>query len=264
MSQLPTPDAEIVARVAALLARADSALFITGAGLSADSGLPTYRGIGGLYRNGLTEDGVPVEVALSGRMFYSRPEVSWRSIRQVADACLGAGPNRGHEVIADLERRLDRVWILTQNVDGFHQAAGSENVIAIHGDVGRLRCTRCSYAEGVDGFGDLAALPLCPRCEAVIRPDVVLFGEMLPAAALRTLQRELARGFDLVFSVGTSSLFPYIAQPMLDARRQGVPTVEINPEQTGVSTFADYRLRSGAAAALDALWTALDAATARG
>jgi len=255
------PDPAVVERVADLLAGADSVLFITGAGLSADSGLPTYRGVGGLYDQGETEEGLPIEVLLSGQMFSARPEVSWRYIRQIEEACRGAGPNRAHEVMAELERRLPRVWVLTQNVDGFHRAAGSDNVIAIHGDVGRLRCTRCTWREEVEDLSGLPALPTCPRCAAVIRPDVVLFGEMLPESGVAAMARELSRGFDVVFSVGTSSLFPYIIRPVLDARSQGIPTVEVNPGDTEVSLFVDHRLRTGARVAFEAVWEAFLART---
>ncbi|MBN1612305.1 MAG: NAD-dependent protein deacylase, partial [Polyangiaceae bacterium] len=96
-------------------------LFITGAGISADSGLPTYRGVGGLYNRGVTEDGMAIEEALSGDVFSSRPEVTWRYLRQIEAACRDATCNRAHNVIALLERGPREIWVLTQNVDGFHR-----------------------------------------------------------------------------------------------------------------------------------------------
>ena len=136
-------------------------------------------------------------------------------------------------------------------------------VIAIHGDVHRLRCTRCRWRDGADDLSGLPALPTCPRCAAVIRPDVVLFGEMLPEEALAELARELREGFDVVFSVGTSSLFPYIVRPVLDARARGISTVEVNPGETEVSLFVDHRIRTGAVVAFEALWDAFEAKTRR-
>ncbi|MBI4700360.1 MAG: NAD-dependent protein deacylase [Deltaproteobacteria bacterium] len=242
-----------VERVAAQLRRSRRVLFITGAGLSADSGMPTYRGVGGIYDRGLTEEGIPIEEAVSGPMMARRPEVCWKYIHEIARVSRGAGPNRGHEVIALLERHLGEVWVLTQNVDGLHRRAGSTRIIDIHGDVSQLLCTVCSWRRSVTDYGELAPLPRCPDCDAVVRPDVVLFGEMLPVGKLALLRRELARGFDAVFSVGTSSLFPYIAEPVVAASRAGIFTVEVNPETTVVSPFVEVALRTGAARALDAV-----------
>ena len=96
--------------------------------------------------------------------------------------------------------------------------------------------------------------PACPSCDALVRPDVVLFGEMLDRASIAVLEHELAIGFDAVFSVGTTSVFPYIAMPVLEAQRRGALTVEINPGTTSVSAEVKYRVRAGSAATLDALW----------
>jgi len=236
-----------------IFARAQSALFITGAGISAASGVPTYRGIGGLYVKEATGDGVPIEEALSGPMFWLKPELTWKYIHQIERACRGAQHNAAHVAIARMEARLARVWVLTQNVDGFHRTAGSKNVIDIHGDIHRLLCTECSYVEEVDDYAGLAPLPRCPQCEFVIRPDVVLFGEVLPPQKLSTYQRELGRGFDVVVSVGTSSLLPYIAEPVFTAARLGIPTIEINPERTVISDAVSIRLAMPAVEALEAI-----------
>jgi len=241
-------------RAAELLRRAQNVLFITGAGISADSGLPTYRGVGGLYEGRATDEGIPIEVALSGQMFARDPALSWKYIRSIEEACRGAKFNRGHEVIAEIERARERVWTLTQNVDGFHRDAGATNVIEIHGDVHELLCTECDYRERVPDYSELEPLPLCPRCKSVVRPDVVLFGEMLPTAKIVVFENELRRGFDVVFSVGTTSVFPYIAGPVFIAARSGVPTVEINPARTEVSDVVDVKIARGAAEALDAIW----------
>jgi len=247
-------------QVAQAFARARSILFITGAGISADSGLPTYRGIGGLYEGATTEEGISIEEALSGDMLHERPELCWKYIHQIEQACRGATWNRAHEVLAMMERRYERTWVLTQNVDGFHGRAGSQNVIEIHGDVHRLRCTRCQFRDRVEDYAGLSIPPHCPDCGAIVRPEVVLFGEMLPGAALVAMGRELDRGFDLVVSIGTTSVFPYIAAPVMLARRAGRETVEINPGTTGVSHVVAHRLQSRAAVALDAIWRRLEAA----
>lgn len=251
-----TIDPAVIEDVAAVLAASRSALFITGAGISADSGLPTYRGIGGLYQDADAEEGIPIEVALSGSMLHARPEVAWRHIHRIEIACRGARFNRAHAIIAELEKRLSRVWVLTQNVDGFHRDAGSQNVIEIHGNVHHLSCTQCTWRERVADFSALAIPPYCQQCGGLVRPDVVLFGEWLPQPAVAEMTAQLGRGFDVVFSVGTTSAFPYIAGPVVSAHRTGVPTVEINPGTTDVSDSAAYRIRAGAKDALEALWRA--------
>lgn len=241
-------DSAMIGRFAKALEEATSTLFITGAGISADSGLPTYRGVGGIYEGAGTEDGVPIEVALSGPMFDSRPELTWKYISEIERACQGATPNAAHEVIARYQRSRSRAWVLTQNVDGFHGRAGSQALIEIHGTLSRIRCTDCPWCKHVQSFADLGLdlgtagqpkAPRCPDCGAVVRPDVVLFEEMLPQAAVGMLEEQLALGFDVVVSVGTSSAFPYIVQPVLDAKAQGKFTIEINPARTELSGLVD-------------------------
>src|SRR5262245_49251195 len=177
-----------------LLRHSRSVLFITGAGLSADSGLPTYRGVGGLYDGRDPEEGVPIETLLSGAVLEKRPELTWKYLLQIERACRSARPNRGHAVIAEMEKRFDRVWVLTQNVDGFHHRAGSRNIIDIHGTLHQIRCTRCKFEESVTDYEGFALPPVCPQCLGVLRPDVTLFGEKLPARQLATYREETARG----------------------------------------------------------------------
>lgn len=223
--------------------------------MSADSGLPTYRGMGGLYECEQTEEGIAIEEMLSGEMFRQHPARTWKYLRQIEQACRGAKFNRGHAVIAEMEQHFPRVWTLTQNVDGFHRDAGTKNVISIHGDLHQLRCTQCDWQETVSNYAHLSELPRCVHCTAVIRPDVVLFGEELPEGGIRELTLQLREGFDLVFSIGTTSVFPYISWPIELARQRDKPTVEINLGRTQVSALVRYRLTLSAAVALDAIWT---------
>jgi NAD-dependent deacetylase len=240
----------------ARLTPGDRLLFITGAGLSAESGLPTYRGVGGLYEGRGTEEGMPIEMVMSGPVFLQRPEVTWKHLLRIGEAVRGATPNLAHEIIARLERDFE-VVVLTQNVDGFHRTAGSTQVIDIHGDCRRLLCTGCDYREQRNDYAGLSLPPRCPDCHAVIRPDVVLFEEMLPEAKVARLLAELHRGFDAYFSVGTSSLFPYITQPMEEAAGRGKLTVEVNPGRTDLSDLVEFRLACGAGQALSAVFPEL-------
>ncbi len=211
-------------------------LFITGAGVSAGSGLPTYRGVGGLYNDGTTSDGLSIEEALSGGCFAVRPDITWKYLAQIEHNCHGVVPNAAHLAIAGLERRHE-VVVLTQNIDGLHVRAGSSNVIEIHGNLDERYCPHCKTAADA---GDAAVPPKCSVCGKIVRPKVVLFGEMLPEIAIDRLYAELDRGFDMVFSVGTTSVFPYIAEPVLRAARAGITTVEINPARTGLSKLVRY------------------------
>ena len=247
----------VLDEVADLLGRAQRPLFITGAGISADSGLPTYRGIGGLYNNNLTEEGYPIEEALSGRMLSRRPEITWRYIGQIESNCREAGPNDAHRLIAAFEEEKPGLWVLTQNIDSLHRKAGSKNMIEIHGTVHRLLCTSCGDEWGVEDYLGLTLPPTCPRCGRHARPGVVLFGEMLPQLALKQLQQVMDARPDIVFSVGTTSVFPYISHPVWWARQNGIAAVEINPGNTEVSMVVSHKLKIGAAAALTALWDRL-------
>jgi NAD-dependent deacetylase len=251
---LSPQDTEKINAIAATLKQCNSILFITGAGISADSGLPTYRGIGGLYNDKTTEEGIPIEVAISGEMMRKNPTLVWKHIYQIEAACRRAKFNRGHEVIAEIENSFERVWTLTQNIDGFHRDAGSKNIIDIHGDIHQLVCISCGRRSRVKDFSNLKIPPFCPDCSNLVRPEVVLFGEMLPEDKYRLLADELRKGFDIIFSVGTTSVFPYIAQPVIEARHRQIPTVEINPSQTQVSGIVDIKIAAGAAETLDAIW----------
>ena len=244
-----------IQQLAQVLAEAERILFITGAGLSADSGLPTYRGLGGLY-NGHTEEGLPIEAALSGSMLRRDPALCWKYLAELGRACLSAQPNAGHLAIAELQRRKPGCWVLTQNVDGFHRAAGSppQRLIEIHGGLLPLSCMDCGRTAGplVDHL-ELALPPRCRGCGGVLRPPVVLFEEMLPAPELERLRAQQAQGFDAVVAVGTSASFAYILEPVLRARQAGDFTAEINPSISELSGLAELHIKGGAADVLSRL-----------
>jgi NAD-dependent deacetylase len=255
--------------IAAELRRANRVLFITGAGISADSGLPTYRGIGGLYNSGNTEAGYPIDQCLSASMFRVRPDITWKYMFQVGEAVMQYEPNPAHQIIARWEKefaqRGGKVVVLTQNIDGYHRLAGSENVLEIHGSMGTLFCTKCSWEASLDLQTPVAlerlkklcqdAVPKCPKCGAVIRPRIVMFEEMLPRQVLLQFEAEFdgGNGFDMVYAIGTSALFPYISSPVQMAIHCGKTTVEINPVAGELSQRVSYHLPLGAVEALTQL-----------
>jgi len=240
-------DAELPGDLRERLRTVRSVGTITGAGVSAESGIRTYRGTGGLYDD--PEEGERTVEALSGATLVRDPDRTWRALGQLARQALDARPGPAHYALVAIEHRIERFVLLTQNVDGLHQAAGSRNVIDIHGSLDTALCTRCATRSRL-ARRDLAAFeraPGCPACGAPLRPDAVLFGEMLPSDKLRRIHEEFARQTpDLVLVAGTSALFPYIRGPVELARRRGRLTVEVNPEPTDVSPVVDHALRGRA------------------
>lgn len=270
-SSKPEDWREQCAKVADVLRDAESALFATGAGLSADSGLPTYRGVAGLYNEADTPEGLPIEAALSAGALRSNPALCWKYMGQLEAACRGSQPNAGHRAICAFCSRVPLAVVLTQNVDGLHKAAdpGSDAkyLIDIHGDVHLLRCTGrgCRREWAVRDYSDkeLSAVGLrpfalgseCLQCDCsrreLVRPDIVLFDEMLPTQKLDRLRGEMDFGFDITFAIGTTGVFPYIQAAVFDgAARRGGLTVEINPVPTILSSSCDIVIRRGAADAL--------------
>ena len=237
-----------IQQVAQQLKQAERILLITGAGLSADSGLPTYRGLGGLY-NGHTAEGLPIEQALSGSMLQRNPALCWKYLAELGKACLSAQANAGHYAIAELQRRKPECWLLTQNIDGYHRAAGSpmERVIEIHGELAPLYCQSCGAVDSeLAGHLERPLPPRCRQCAGVLRPPVVLFEEMLPEQAIDTLYAQVRKGFEVVISIGTSASFPYIVEPLLRTRQAGGFTAEINPQRTDLSAQVDVHLQGRA------------------
>ncbi|MDX2469180.1 MAG: NAD-dependent deacylase [SAR324 cluster bacterium] len=246
------PEAPQIQAAKEALRQATRILVITGAGISAEAGLPTYRGISGLYNDDKTIEGLHIEEALSGEILKARPEITWKYLLQIEEACRAAKPSKAHLILAELEKAKE-VTILTQNIDGFHQRAGSSKVIDIHGNLYDLYCSACGEKFTLASFETLALPPVCTKCGGPVRPDVVFFGEMLSQIKMGELYEEQQKGFDLVLSIGTTSLFPYIAEPVVYAHRLGVTTIEINPEATPVTDFSTFAFQAGATETLEKL-----------
>jgi len=242
--------------IAAAIHRAKRIVVFTGAGISAESGLPTYRGVGGLYNDMTVDEGLPIEEVLSGGMFARSPEITWKYIAEIERACRGAQANDAHRAILALEAFVE-VWVITQNVDGFHRDAGSSNVIELHGNLADLFCSQCAARLTVSDYSAIAIPPSCAECNAMMRPSVVLFGEMLPEGAVAQYDAIFRTEFDLIFAIGTTAGFPYIFEPVAAASRHGVTTVEINPDVTPLSDLVTYRFSSGAGTALKSILDAM-------
>jgi NAD-dependent deacetylase len=228
---------------------------ISGAGISADSGLPTYRGKGGVYDDPVAGDALMADLAAS--TLVREPDRTWRAIGALMRLAGEAAPNAGHRALAVIEEKAERFVLLTQNIDGLHRRAGSRNVIEIHGSGQMARCTACGTRCAIDAASSLERTPRC-ACGAMLRPDVVLFEERLDPADLERLDREFYQQVpDLVVIIGTSALFNYIVDPVLFAMDERKITVEINVERTIVSDHVSFFLQGTASEFLPAIAASL-------
>ena len=235
--------------VASWIRAARRLVVLTGAGISAESGVPVFRGPGGLWRQFRPED------LATPAAFAREPALVWEWYLWRRERIAAAQPNAGHAVVARWEQTR-AATLLTQNVDGLHQRAGSEQPIELHGNLWRVRCAGgCGYTEADDAAAAPRTVLHC-RCGAWLRPDVVWFGEVLEARALDAATAA-AENADVVLVVGTSAVvYPVAALPHL-ARRRHARVVEINVDDTAFSYDADAVLRGPAGEVLPALEQAL-------
>ena len=228
------------------IAAARSVAVLTGAGISAESGVPTFRDA----QTGLWAQFDPQKLATPDA-FRRNPRLVWDWYAWRRKLVSRAEPNAGHRALAVLEGRVSDFVLITQNVDGLHRRAGSRNVVELHGNIGRVKCSRENtmvehWTEASD------EVPRCARCGALLRPDVVWFEETLPADALRAAE-DAARRCQILLVVGTSAeVYPAAALPDY-AKSAGATIVEINPNPTPLSDAADYVLRAPAGVVLPAL-----------
>ncbi len=247
---VPDP-AAIIERVSERLSAFHSVCCLTGAGVSAESGVPTFRGQGGFWQGRRAED------LATPQAFQRDPEGVWKFYNYRREKLLDCKPNAGHTAITALEAVFDDWTLITQNVDGLHRQAGSRNIVELHGNIWTTRCTAC-YQE-FDHFGDkLSRRPACEDCGGLLGPGVVWFGEMLPPDAL-TAAQDAASRCQAILVVGTSSVVEPAASMARWARAHGALVVEINLERTPLSQEADECLFGKAGEILPTLVSALRA-----
>jgi NAD-dependent deacetylase len=220
---------------------------LTGAGASAESGIPTFRDLDG----GLWSRYDPMELATPGA-FRRNPRLVWDWYASRRNAAAGALPNAGHRMLAGLEERIENVTVVTQNVDGLHQRAGSTRVIELHGSILRVRCSKCGRACEEWSDDDPAMPPRC-ACGAHLRPDVVWFGEALPEGAMRDAQVAMARA-DVALVIGTSAVVQPAASLPVVARQAGAFVLEVNAEPTPLSSIVSESVMGRSGEILPALW----------
>jgi NAD-dependent deacetylase len=208
---------------------------LTGAGISAESGIPTFRGAGGLWKHYRAEDLATPEA------FARDPHLVWEWYDWRRSLIARALPNPGHAALVQLENRNPSFMLITQNVDGLHDRAGSRNLLKLHGDIWWVRCTGCGR-EHKDDRTPLPELP--PRCECggLLRPGVVWFGEPLPDGVWSAAE-QAARSAEVFLVIGTSAVVYPAAGLVWVAKSSGAKVIEINPEETGLSAQVDRSLR---------------------
>ena len=249
------PDLEIAAARRSSVVRV---LVITGAGVSAESGIPTFRGKDGYWRNlG------PIKLA-TPEAFALDPELVWQWYRERRRQISDAQPNAAHEAIANLAHCADEFLLVTQNVDDLHERAGlaKAEMVQIHGDIFVTKCSRCDfehppssdYGAAGEQEQNQNGVPKCTKCGSLVRPGVIWFGEPLPLREIERVENYLQRDpCGVVIVIGTTATFGYIIDWALRASRRGGELIEVNPEETPLSRFATRLVREPAAAALPRL-----------
>jgi len=243
----------IPSELARALATAKRVVVLTGAGVSAESGVPTFRDA----QTGLWARFDPRELATPAA-FAKNPRLVWDWYAWRRERVSRVEPNAGHRALVEIERRVPEFVLITQNVDGLHQRAGSRRIVELHGNITRVKCSReGTHVERWDASD--GEVPQCPSCGALLRPDVVWFEEMLPPDALAAAENAASR-CDLMLVAGTSAeVYPAAALPRF-AEEAGAIVVEVNPDSTALSHRVDYALRAPSGVALPALvaasWTA--------
>lgn len=234
-----------------MLRSAERVVVLTGAGISAESGIPTFRGPGGLWRKYRPED-------LATPLAFSRdPGLVWQWYDWRRQRIAQASPNPGHVAIRRIEEMSPRFTLVTQNVDGLHQAAGSQRVIELHGNIWRVRCTLENTLAELRDVPLPEVPPHCQSCGHLLRPDVVWFGEPVPTDALERASRAASRA-DVMLVVGTSAaVYPAASMPVLTKRADG-RLIEVNPDETPLTPVADIRLHGRAGAILPSVVAAME------
>ena len=219
------------------LKEAKKIVIVTGAGISQESGIPTFRGKDGLWRN---YDAMKLATIDA---FYDDPKLVWEWYVERRTNIFSASPNAGHAAIAQLEKYCD-VVILTQNIDGLHQRAGSNQVLELHGSIVRIKCTVCDFVD--DLINEFNYLPPMCNCGNILRPDVVWFGESLPQDVWEKAIVH-ASSCDVMIIVGTSLVVSPANTLPIFAKENDATLIEVNPEETIMSKDMDLTIRDTSA-----------------
>ena len=216
-----------------MLARADRVVVLTGAGISAESGVPTFRGADGLWKQ------YRAETLATPEAFERDPALVWQWYDWRRGLIAPVEPNPGHRVLAEWQDLFKEFAVITQNVDGLHGKAGSRNVVELHGNIWKVRCTRDNTVREILDTPLPRIPPICPECGALLRPHIVWFGEALDSQILDRAYK-LSSACQVMFVIGTSAVVHPAASLPFTAARAGAKVVEINLEPTPLTPHADF------------------------
>ncbi len=234
------PMMESIQQAAEVLSKSAHAIALTGAGISVESGIPPFRGKGGLWEKYDIEEYATIDV------FLTNPGKAWILLKELGETCVKASPNDAHKALAELEEMGRLSSVITQNIDGLHHKAGSNRVIEFHGSYKTMTCTSCRKSIDSDTVNLNVMPPLC-ECKGILKPDVVLFGEPIPADAIRDSFQE-ASLCDTLLVIGTSAVVMPASQIPLIAKQHRATVIEINMERTVLTnSISDIFLEGSAA-----------------
>ena len=269
-SQMPTPKPSMekvktsylrktVQEIARLMSESTYVVAMTGAGMSVESGIPPFRGVGGLW----TKYGTP---RMDGYADFKKDPIGWWNRRankeadahilELRDALEGAEPHAGHYALAEMEKRGAIQSVITQNIDGLDEKAGLKNLIEIHGNRTKLRCIECNERISLGSFVPLYAPKPCEKCDGLVKFDTVMFGEPIPDDVMTAARAEINKA-DCVITIGTSGTVRPASGLVWIAESAGATIVEINPNKTKLTALSKISLRSKAGSALPTLLNAL-------
>ena len=233
---------------------------LTGAGVSSESGIPTFRENNGIWKN------FDIEKLASEKGFLSDPAYAWHFYKQCKFEILKKSPNPAHIALVNLAKKLPKLTLITQNVDDLHERAGSDNVLYLHGNIFKSQCISCRriYSNSLEKFIDSSiedlepsadSIPKCQSCDGILRPNVVWFGEELPKNTL-SQATHAANECDLMLIIGTSGLvYPAATIPMI-ANNKGIKIIQIDPNETGFDSVATFNFKGKAGEVLPELYKA--------
>ncbi len=237
-------------QVADIISNCTVGAALTGAGISAESGVPTFRGQQGLWKKFRPEQLATMEA------FLASPDVVWEWYNWRRELISEVSPNPGHYALKELEEFFSEFTLVTQNVDNLHRVVGSSRVLELHGNIYHNKCVNCGLSLADDLEIDPSAIPVCDKCGGQVRPGVVWFGEMLPGDVMEAAFAEAEKA-EVFLTVGTSALVQPAASLPLIAKRAGATLIEINPERTLLSDVADFSFQAKSGELLPKLVSAL-------
>ncbi len=223
----------MIEKIAEIVQNCQKVVVLTGAGISAESGVPTFRGKEGLWGKFKPEELATMDA------FMSNPEIVWEWYNWRRELMEKVKPNLGHTAITELENLSDYFTLITQNVDGLHKLAKTKNILELHGNISRNKCSDCNIIIDEIIVIDPSDIPTCKKCDGKIRPDVVWFGEMLDENIIKQAF-SVSEKADIFFSIGTSAVVYPAASLPVTAKQNGAILVEINMEETSLTPLADY------------------------